>query len=306
MKQPSEAIEQAKHLVEQHRLAEAISYFESLVARPEEEKAARIWLARLALMSDAFTSAESQLKIVLDADPVNAEALALQGICYIRQGQLKKAGRALETAREHEPQLAMVYPNLAFVYRELHCLPESMKAAAQGIRLQPGDPQGHLEVARTLWAMKQPQQAISHAVRSLELDPLYLFAYRDLGRWLVLQGRQENAIDLYLEGVRHRPDAWYLREQLVGLYLPAKQSGEAAAHARFLAEHRGTSSDYVLLGDCLAVAGDTEGAESAYEQAIKVAPESPEARLRLAEQSRSANRVLEEEGEYHSAAAEAS
>lgn len=301
MEQVSEAIQQGKDLVERLRLADAIKYFEALVANPSEEKAARVWLARLALMGDDFASAESQLKIVLAADPANAEALALQGILHIKQGRLEKAVAAFEAARSHDPELAMVYPNLALVYRQLNRLSESLTAAYRGARLLPDDPQAHLEAARTLWALDKPQPAIEQALRAVEIDPLYLFAYLDLGRWLVLQGRPETAVDLYLEGIRHAPDAWPLREQLAGLYLLSRQPEEALTHARFLAEHRGIPSDYILLGDCLAVRGDAGAAESAFKQALRLAPESWDAHLKLAELYRSANLIAQAEAEYRAA-----
>jgi tetratricopeptide (TPR) repeat protein len=302
MKELSPAIQQGKHLVEQLQLAEAASYFETLLTQPGEEKDARIWLARLALMADDFTTAESLLEIVLGADPANAEALALQGILYIKQGQFEKAAGVLEAARRYDPKLAMVYPNLALVYRELQRLRESVKAATRGVQLLPDDPQAHLEAARTFWAMNQPQPATSQALRALELDPLYLFAYLDLGGWLVVQGRAETAIELYLEGIRHAPDAWPLREQLAGLYLFAEQPAEAVVHARFLAEHRGISTDYLLLGDCLAAAGEVEDAESVYKQALTVDSDNWEAHLRLAELYRAANLLPEAEVEYRAAA----
>ena len=302
MKELSAAIQQGNHLVEQLRLADAVEYFETLLAQPDEEKDARIWLARLALMANDFTSAESQLNIVLLADPVDAEALALQGIFYIKQGLYEKAAGVLETARKHDPELAMVYPNLALVYRELHRFRESLQAAVHGVKLLPDDPQARLEAARTFWATNQSQQAISQALRALELDPLYLFAYLDLGGWLVREGRAETAIELYLEGIRHAPDAWPLREQLAGLYLLAQQPAEAVAHARFLAEHRGMSSDYLLLGDCLAAAGDAEGAESSYKQPLTVAPDYWEAHLKLAELYRAADLMPDAEAEYRAAA----
>jgi len=302
MEQLSEAIQQGKDLVERLRLADAIKYFEALVANPREEKAARTWLARLALMGDDFGSAESQLRIVLVTDPKNAEALALQGISQMKQSRFEKAAEAFESARSHNPELAMVYPNLALVYRELNRLSESLTAAYRGAKLLPDDPQAHLEVARTLWALNQPQPAIERALRAIEIDPLYLFAYLDLGRWLVLQGRPETAVELYLEGIRHAPDAWPLREQLAGLYLLSRQSGKALSHARFLAEHRGLPGDYILVGDCLAVHGDVAAAESAYNQALKVAPGSWEGHFKLAELYRAANLVTEAEAEYRAAA----
>lgn len=298
----SEAIQQGRKLVEQLRMAEAVSYFENLLVNPEEVKAARIWLARLALMSDDFASAESQLNIVLAAPRPDAEALALLGILHMGQSQFEKAASAFEAARSRDPDLPMVYPNLALVYREMNRLSESLTAAYRGTRLLADDPQAHLEVARTLWAMKQPQAAIQQALRSVELDPLYLFAYVELGRWLVLEGRPETAVGLYLEGIRHAPDAWPLREQLAGLYLLSRQSREALAHARFLAEHRGIADDHILLGDCLAVSGDASGAESAYKQALHVSPERWEGHAKLAELYRSANLIEEAEPEYRAAA----
>jgi tetratricopeptide (TPR) repeat protein len=171
-----------------------------------------------------------------------------------------------------------------------------------GIRLLPDDPLAHLEAARTFWAMKQPQQAISQALRALELDPQYTSAYFDLGGWLVLQERRETAMKLYLEGIRHVPDAWPLREQLVGLYQSAQQPGEAAIHAQVLAEQRQTPFDHILLGDCLAAAGDPEGAEAAFKEAVRVAPDGSETHLRLANLYFSTDRVEEAEGEYLAAA----
>lgn len=301
MKQLSEPIQQGKNLVQELRLAEAVDYFQSLLARPAEEKASRIWLARLALMADDFTSAEELLNGVLGGDPRSPEALALQGIYHIKQRQFEKAAAVLEAARKHDPELAMVYPNLALAYRELRRFPESANAATRGVKLLPDDPQARLELARTFWAMGQSQQAISQALRTLELDPLYLFAYLDLGDWLMTQGRPETAEELYLEGIRLTPDAWPLRERLAALYLLSQRPGEALVHARFLAENRGIASDHLLWGDCLLLNGEAESAESAYKQALEADTNSWQAHLKLADLYRTFKLLPEAEAEYRAA-----
>jgi Tfp pilus assembly protein PilF len=56
------------------------------------------------------------------------------------------------------------------------------------------------------------------------------------------------------------------------------------------------------MGDCLAVHGDANAAESAYQQALQVAPGSWEGHLKLAELYRSANLIAQAEEEYRAAA----
>lgn len=303
MQTVSKVIQEGKSLAEQYRLAEAIEHFKRLLASPAEEEAARIWLARLALMKDDFAGATVQLEALLKRQPRSAEALALEGILHIKRGEFKTAVEWLEAARAIEPTLAMIYPNLALSYRELKAFSKSLEAARSGAELGAENQQARREVARTLWEMGQRQEAIETALNLLESDPRSFFAYLDLGGWLMFQRRVGAAIALYQEGLRHIPAAWSFREQLSSLYLATGQATEAVTQARSLAEQRGLVEDHILLGQCLKAVSDLVGAERAFEAAVQSGPRRWEGHYELAELYGARGAGGEAEREYGEAVA---
>jgi Flp pilus assembly protein TadD len=70
---------------------------------------------------------------------------------------------------------------------------------------------------------------------------------------------------------------------LVRLHMARRDGRAAAQWARRLAAARPTqSSNHVLLGDALLLAGDRAAARAAWERALQIAPSDRDARRRLA------------------------
>src|SRR5262245_46546677 len=69
----------------------------------------RIWLGKVALMKGQSDVASNFLKEALAMEPKDAEALALQGVCELQQGNLEAAIQYLESAKKLNSGLDLVH-----------------------------------------------------------------------------------------------------------------------------------------------------------------------------------------------------
>jgi tetratricopeptide (TPR) repeat protein len=248
----SARIEEGKKLVEDLRMAEAVRHFEALLKDPAEQMEAHLYLAKLRIAAGEPQVAEQHLAAVLQANPRQAEALALQGVVAIGAGDARGAVRLLEEAKKLDANQLVAHMNLAAGYRKLNQLPESLRAAHESVERYPQNPNAHLELARTLWLMNRKPDAKKAALAALDIDQTFIPAYLELSGWLASEGEKHAAVVILQQGVMVLPQNFDLREQLSHAYLDAGMTEEAVEEARGLAEARGWGRDKAHLAACEA------------------------------------------------------
>src|SRR5689334_17841684 len=135
----SEVIEKGKKLLEAGKADEARSYFQELLAQPDQSAQAHLWLGRMDMMAFDPESGLRHVDEALRQDPTSAEGLAVKAIYHIIRDEHTQALHLLETSRAMDPSLAMIYPNLSICYRLLHRIPEALAAAQKGVEMTPND-----------------------------------------------------------------------------------------------------------------------------------------------------------------------
>ncbi len=141
-----------------------------------------------------------------------------------------------------------------------------------------------LEAGRAALLARDPQQALPHLLRAIELAPAELDAHYRLGRALMDLGRPDRAIAPLHHVISQAPSHAFGEAMLqLGRCHMLVQDHRAAADllARHAREHGGNRRSQFWLGRSLAAVGDRDGARTAYATAAAPPPRHP--RLTAAE-----------------------
>lgn len=283
MKADESALEMGQIALQRGALAEAKTYFLCALQTPEDWQEARRCLARIALIQQQPHDAEIHLRVLLEADPEDAEAMALEGLLCLRRGKPDEAVEVLERARALAPGLALIYANLALAYRSVERQEDAIEAARRCVALDP-DHLPHYDVLGQLWLDKgRKGEAIRVWTEALLRDPRRLGTYLQLGAVLQQAGKLDQAIKLYQEGAQVVADPEGLRERLYEMFLASQQPALALEQAEALRRSRGNHSDILLQGRCLLMLGRFEQAEQAFLDALAMEPERWEVHFHLGE-----------------------
>lgn len=125
----------------------------------------------------------------------------------------------------------------------------------------------------------QPERALAPLRSSLACDPLQLNAPVNLGVALTMLGREEEALQVWEEALRQRPDNQSVRVKLAHALLAAGRASEAEAVAAGLTDD-GLRDD--LLGLALAQQGRLEEARALLERVAERNPTMARVRHELA------------------------
>lgn len=127
-------------------------------------------------------------------------------------------------------------------------------------------------------------QAISHYLAALEINPFYDSAHGNLGVTLAASGKNEEAIARYLEAIKINP-ANYSAHSNLGVILAAQGKNEEAI-ARYLEAVKidtASADAHYNLANLLMKQGKMDEAVNHYREAIKINPEHGDAHYNFAE-----------------------
>ncbi|MCI0447272.1 tetratricopeptide repeat protein, partial [bacterium] len=199
---------------------------------------------------------------------------ALKGLYYVQSEKYPEALKILESVDGSLPGLAFNYANLSTAYRELDRIDEATEAGTKAVQLSPKDPAAHFALSQALAVDGKIEDAIYEALETLKLNPSHLMAYVFLGTLYRQAGQTDAVIELYMECLRHVPEADPIGDELVELLIAKGDFAAALEHARVLADRRGLPKDFLRLGDLYAKRGLGEEAASAYSAALKRDPQN--------------------------------
>ena len=138
-----------------------------------------------------------ELKSILGADPLSAEAHMLLGMAYRALGTFEMRSEAVAELRQAialQPSLAPARWHLAGVYLDMN-RPERAKSELETALAQsPGQPQYLARLAEATRRLGQPQRAVDMARQALATDPSAREARRHLALALLDLGRREESV----------------------------------------------------------------------------------------------------------------
>jgi tetratricopeptide (TPR) repeat protein len=115
----------------------------------------------------------------LRLDPEQPAALFYKGLAYAATGDTSTAVQYLQDAHSREPRQPEILHQLAFLLNAWRAPEEAARYAAQGLRLDPTSGLLHYDYGRQFDLQAQPDSALWHYRRALELDTaVYRADYR--------------------------------------------------------------------------------------------------------------------------------
>ena len=135
-----------------------------------------------------------------------------------KRGDYQNALRELYTSVEENPDQAHARNTLGAILFHLGRKEEAIEQYARGFQIDPqGAPLLHMNLGNTLTDVGRTNDAIPELNTAIRLKPGMAAAYFGLGRVLVIQDRQAEAVRCFTEVLRLEPDYPQAREQLDAL-----------------------------------------------------------------------------------------
>jgi tetratricopeptide (TPR) repeat protein len=254
-----------------------------------------------ALCLVAFASATNSSR----AQSAQVQQLFQQGAAAMRSGQPAAAEHAFREAVRLEPRLPEAHTDLALVLGREGKLDEAIDTLRQSLVLSPVQPganlylgiflfqTNHAAEARTalqqataqapgnveawMWlgnvdmASGHPELAVASFDRAAELTP-------DDLNLLELRGRAHNQVahDSYARMARLDPNSWHVHRVQAQLYADGGKHAEAITEYKAALQQQPNNPDlYEALGDEYRASSQMDGARSAYQKELELAPANP-------------------------------
>ena len=141
-----------------------------------------------------------------EIDPLSAEAQARLGHMLLYQGSVTQAEPHILKALQLDPQRAETFTTLGLYYWAVR-EPGSGAAYRRAIELNPSDADALSYYASWSWLQGDANQAVVYYRAALQVDPLSLVRYADLGYKLAFQGSREEALAVMERMLQRFPTA---------------------------------------------------------------------------------------------------
>jgi tetratricopeptide (TPR) repeat protein len=128
-------------------------------------------LGRLSLARNDVDTALTRFQEVLKAEPDHVGALYWSGVALQGRGRLIDADDMFRHAILADPTYARAYNALAVMYLDAGADVEAAAVLKESIRVNPDDPESHLNLGLAGLAGSNERAAVDELVRGLELDP---------------------------------------------------------------------------------------------------------------------------------------
>ncbi|MFC1535552.1 tetratricopeptide repeat protein [Candidatus Neomarinimicrobiota bacterium] len=167
-------------------------FFQNMVSHPQY----RIIL--LFLLAASFTTVHSQ-EAGKDSH-YDGKALShyMDGDLYMMQGDFAAAAAAFERALSYDSSSATIYLSLGEAVLGQGQLDRARRAGEKARQLEPDDPMAYEFLARTAIAKKEPDRAIEYLDKWAALDPMNLDPLFEKADLLLRHNKYGEAIDTYL------------------------------------------------------------------------------------------------------------
>ncbi len=186
------------------KLAEADAAYRDIQRRWPGHVESFHHIAIVALQRNDLAQAETLLRRLTQVLPQMAPAWSNLGVALLRQGRFEEAAAAQREALKVQPDFAGAMKNLGNALREMGDLAGAEEQFRRAIALQP-DADGYNNLALAL-QLRDPLGAIAALRQAVTLNPQHHKALSSLANMLRLQGRIEEARQVWDQAIAVRPD----------------------------------------------------------------------------------------------------
>jgi tetratricopeptide (TPR) repeat protein len=199
------AIRVAEGYLEANRPAEAARELAAVLARRPDHVRATCLAARAALALHDPEEALSLARHAVQLQPDGEWQYRLQSVALSQLGRHREATAAAERAVALAPQLWNTHARLAYTaVASGRATPRSVQAAAEAIRLAPGNPETH-NVAGWVELRRHPRRAKQHFLAALRIDPQNDDAHNGLAALRINRGDAGAGAKRALQQLRSDP-----------------------------------------------------------------------------------------------------
>jgi protein O-GlcNAc transferase len=263
------------------RLAQAEASYLELLAREPDDAPALHWLAMVKLGLGKSESALEHIERAVALRPQAADIQQARGIILGAVGRLDDAIAAFGTSVELEPS-TLGFRNLAVAFIRKGNFADAIHAAQQAIAASPQDSESRMVLGDAFYKNRQFSEAAEAFSNVIAVDSKHSRAYDGLGNCLQELGIFDRSITAHLRAVALSPSpiTW---SNLGNAYKRSGNSDQAiAAYQSALQLQPDTPDAHNNLGVCLADARQWDRAIAAYRRAISLRPGYAEAHYNLA------------------------
>ena len=155
---------------------------------------------------------------------------------------------------------------------------EALACWQEAVRLEPGYPEGHFNLAVGLVEQRRVEEAAVHYENVLQLRPDCSEAYSNLGLLRFEQGRPAEAVILLQQAIRLKTDYADAHNNLALALVDMNRPDEALTHYREALRIRPMDAEtHNNQGTALAALERIDEALASYQQALRIKPGYPEA-----------------------------
>ncbi len=231
-----------------------------------------------------FAGADSVCREVLARAPLNAEALHLSGLIRRQLGDVADAERYLRQSIQLQPTRAEFHSNLGNLLRAEGRLHEARASYERAVSLDPRHRVARLGLARLLSELGEHAAAEAQARTLVQRNEADSEAWSALGTALRSQRKMSEAESAYRAATKLRPDYAAAHHNLGALLAETNRAAEAL-EALDRARALGVTGRELALnrGHALLKLYRLEEAETAYAEAVALAPHDLDAQRSLAQ-----------------------
>ena len=178
-----------------------------------------------------------------------------------------------EQALEIKPDLLNVYRTVAGAYEQMGRLEDAVTTLQQAALANPAAADPHLGLAELYQRQNNIDAAIAAYRRAIAANPNNANTHLTLASVFESQNRLNEALIEIQEAARLKPNDASLRQNLAFTYQRLQMYPEALAEAQAAAQLAPNDpTPQLLIGDTSRLVNDLEGAVTAYERALAIAP----------------------------------
>jgi len=268
---------QARKLVQQGKVDEAISQLRALESRDPSTKGLALELGTAYYKKSDYLNAIQYLKKANVEDPQDREALQLLGMAYFAGGHPADAVPLLEQVQGWVPRANTDgYYILGTCYIQIKNYDGARKSFGKMFGVPGDSAAAYLFTARMLLRQEFDPVAEEYAQKAASLDPQLPLAHYLLGELYLYKSRLPEAIAEFQKELRINPAHAATYYKLGDAYSRAQKYDEAQRMLQLSIRLDATSSvPFILMGKVLQKKGDYDLAVLSLKHAVTMEPNNP-------------------------------
>jgi tetratricopeptide (TPR) repeat protein len=270
-------------LKKQDKTPEAIKSYQEAIHIKRDFPEAYDFLAQLYLRNNRLADAESALRKALGSRPSFADAHFHIGVVLHAGNRDPEAVAELKEALRLRPDHALTFFGLGLALDKPGNLPDAEVAYASArSRSKPADAMSYYELGRDLNAVGKHAEVVKACEAAVQVKPDFALGYKGLGYAFGKQKKFPDAEKAYRAALAIDSKDADTNMRLAGILVLLKKLDDAEAYYRKAIRIREDDDAYVGLGLVLEAQNKPGDAETAYQAAIRINPNNPDAHESLA------------------------